>query len=155
MNNRMSGQLHNKRMLMTFRDKDGVVLLEPESTGKEIKRYWTESECTADLKSFFKQRNMPVMVADLIFDLLVDLIPPALDFLNPSSSPGLDGILTAIYCKFSKKSPPQLMAIMHPILHTGLLNPDWTLVLLNPIPQARGIAKASKIDPLFPQNTFH
>ena len=111
--------------------------------------------CCDYLRRFFTNKDMVVMASLLMKELSMALVAAALEALNPSSSPGFDGIPTAVYKAFASHFTSLMFGIVRIILSTGALNPEWSLALFNPIPKARGIVKADKLRPPVRQTTCH
>ena len=74
--------------------------------------------------------------------LTVDLANKALDVLQPTSSPGIDGFTINIYKAFREFFTPKILDIMQHFLATGSIPQNWSLALLNPIPKVSGVPQA-------------
>ena len=91
----------------------------------------------------------------LIQPLSLDLVHGALECLNGTSAPGIDGVQVYIYKTFSDFFCPIMLDIHTGILSSKTLNDNWLLALLNPIPKGLRTASVHNLRPLALQNTSH
>ena len=161
---RLTKQLQFKRKLYSLRNRSGQLLPDPESMVSEIVSYWQQTmnpsgksqmEVKPYLKTFFRGKNTALMAKMLIQPLSLDLVHAALESLNGTSAPGIDGVQVSIYKAFSDFFCPLMLDIYKGILDSNTLNDDWSLALLNPIPKGLGTASVHNLRPLVLQNTSH
>ena len=161
---RLTKQLQFKRKLYSLRNRSGQLLPDPGSMVSEIVTYWQQTmnssgkpqpEALTYLEKIFHGKNLALMAKMLIQPLSLDLVHAALESLNGTSAPGIDGVQVSIYKAFSDFFCPIMLDIHTGILSSNTLNSDWSLALLNPIPKGLGTASVHNLRPLVLQNTSH
>ena len=161
---RLTKQLQFKRKLYSLRNRFSQLLPDPESMVSEIVNYWqhtmnssgkSQPEVVTYLEKLFHGKNTALMAKMLIQPLSLDLVHAAMDSLNGTSAPGIDGVQVSIYKTFSDFFCPMMLDIYTRILSSKTLSSDWSLALLNPIPKGLGTASVHNLRPLVLQNTSH
>ena len=161
---RLTKQLQFKRKLYSLRNRSPQLLPDPESMVSEIVTYLqhtmnssgkSQPEAVTYLEKFFHGKNTALIAKMLIQPLSLDLVHAAMDSLNGTSAPGIDGVQVSIYKTFSDFFCPIMLDMYTGILSSKTLNSDWSLALLNPIPKGLGTASVHSLRPLVLQNTSH
>ena len=112
-----------------------------------------EEACSTYLKKVFGKRDLTVIFRALFKPMSKELALKALDTLQPSASPCLDGFTIQIYKAFKDVFAPKLVEVIEQFLTTGNVPQSWSLALLNPIPKVATTPEAKDLRPLVLQNT--
>ena len=154
---RLVRQLQVKCQFHTLRSKVGKILPKPVEMAQEIFGFLSNmisssgqpfQQVSEYLRSLFKDKPLADMPKMLIKQPSEDLVPEALESLNTTSSPSIDGFTGVIYKNFADHFVLLMYHIYQGLVDSPSVPGSWSVALLNTILKTAGMAGVQDVRPL-------
>ena len=125
-------------MYSVMRARTGHVLSDRQAIARELVGYWSRimvggAKSEAGCYAWLQRRGLPAQWRTLVPVLwkpyTLELVQAALQHMDPSSSPGEDGIQAAVYQRFSGSFAPHMLRAYSKIESNGVPS-TWVVALV-------------------------
>ena len=160
--NSLLRQLVERKQMVAVRDKNGNLCSGTEAVGQALGEFWQgimvsppegPEECRKYLETCDPPGYWKTTLPQLWKEPDIDTVMNALDSLDGTSAPGMDGIPAILYQVYAAHFAPRMLQAIHRIHQTGEFPEEWSVGIMRCIPKEAGNLKVDKQRPITLLNT--